>query len=73
MKEYIVPIDDLKAIIEGRDVKHDLEFIVRCKDCKYKCKTEDGEYYPEDIVCSYWESDGLCENDYCSYAEREDE
>lgn len=41
-----------------------------CKDCKYKVVTDDGEYNPQDIVCSYWASDGLEEEDYCSYGEQ---
>lgn len=45
--------------------------LVRCKDCKYKTRTSDGEYNPEDIVCGYHMSDGFDENDYCSYGERE--
>ena len=43
--------------------------IARCKDCKYKVVTDDGEYNPQDIVCSYWASDGLEEDDFCSYGE----
>lgn len=45
--------------------------VVRCKDCKHKVRTSDGEYNPEDIVCDYHMSDGFDENDYCSYGERE--
>lgn len=44
--------------------------VVRCKDCKYKVTTEDAEYNPEDIVCDYWDTDGLEETDFCSYGER---
>lgn len=40
--------------------------VVRCKDCKYKVETEDGEWNPEDIVCDYWASDGLEADDFCS-------
>ena len=47
--------------------------VIRCKDCKHRCETENGEYNPEDIVCAYWMSDGLSETDYCSYAERLEE
>ena len=43
---------------------------VRCKDCKHKCETEDGEYNPVDIVCDYWSTDGLKYWDFCSYGER---
>ena len=44
--------------------------VVRCKDCKHKVTTKDGEYNPEDIVCDYWSTDGLEETDFCSYGER---
>lgn len=44
--------------------------VVRCRDCRHKVTTEDGEYNPRDIVCDYWESDGLEETDFCSYGER---
>lgn len=44
--------------------------VVRCKDCKYKVTTEDGEWNPEDIVCDYWASDGLEANDFCSRGEK---
>ena len=46
--------------------------VIRCKECKYRCETEDGEYNPEDIVCTYWMSDGLNENDYCSAGGRKE-
>lgn len=45
--------------------------LVRCKNCRHKVRTSDGEYNPEDIVCDYHMSDGFNENDYCSYGERE--
>jgi hypothetical protein len=46
--------------------------VVRCKDCRFKTLTEDGEYNPEDIVCEMQMSDGFKENDYCSYGKRSD-
>ena len=48
------------------DGNKDVVEVVRCKDCKHKVVTESGEYNPEDIVCDYWQSDGLTENDFCS-------
>lgn len=50
----------------------DVAEVVRCKDCKYKTVTSDGEYNPEDIVCEYFMSDGFRETDFCSYGEREE-
>ncbi len=78
MSEYIVPIDDLKAIVEGRDIEHDLKILVRCKDC---------QYYR--IHTLFGRSQGWCErlcdefdrsmaretneDDFCSRAERREE
>ena len=57
-----------KAYCEGaRRAKNS---IVRCKECRHKVTTKDGEYNPEDIVCDYWATDGLEETDFCSYGER---
>lgn len=44
--------------------------VVRCKDCKHRVYTDDGESNPDDIVCDLWESDGFTEADYCSRGER---
>ena len=48
----------------------DVVAVVRCKDCKHKVVTSDGEYNPEDIVCDYHASDGFDSNDFCSYGEK---
>ena len=53
--------------------KEEEKKIVRCKDCKYNHKTEDGEFYEKDIVCEYWASDGLTADDFCSRGEPKDE
>ena len=65
-------VEDLLASGEMKDISlpYVQSDIIRCKECKYRGETEDGEYNPEDIVCAYWMSDGLSETDYCSYAER---
>ena len=45
--------------------------VVRCKDCIHNYGVAHScEFNPHDIVCEYWESDGLDGNDYCSYGER---
>ena len=59
-------IDDMPAI--------DAVPVVRCKDCKYNVANMtpdplDSTDY-EDVVCSYWMSDGACPTDFCSYGER---
>ena len=49
---------EIKDILSGKHT---------CKNCKYNYGLrENKEYNPEDIVCDYWESDGLTEKDFCS-------
>ena len=52
--------------------------IVRCRDCKFwgenlteKERNECDVY--ADLVCTYWMSDGLTRDDFCSHGEREDD
>lgn len=47
--------------------------VIRCKDCKYKVEEEGVDEYPLDLVCSYWESDGLESTDFCSRGKRKEE
>ena len=48
--------------------------VVRCKDCKYNySKKHNKRYNSEDIVCDYFETDGLNDDDFCSYGERSEE
>ena len=48
--------------------------VVRCKECKHNWGKEHSKFYnPEDIVCDYWATDGLNDDDFCSYGERSDE
>lgn len=52
--------------------------LVRCKDCKHWGSTisqadrEQCALKGVDLVCNYWESDGLYSEDFCSYAERKE-
>ena len=46
--------------------------VVRCRDCKHLVLTSEGEHNPCDCVCDYWMTDGLKDNDFCSYGERKD-
>lgn len=49
----------------------DVVEVVRCKDCKHNVGVRDNTgFYEYDIVCEYWESDGLYSTDFCSYGER---
>lgn len=52
--------------------------VVRCKDCVHWGSTisqADREQCASegvDLVCAYWESDGLYADDFCSYGERKE-
>ena len=51
----------------------DVVEVVRCKDCKYNYGIANNcEYAKDDIVCCYWESDGLHSDDFCSRGKRRD-
>ena len=48
--------------------------VVRCKDCKHNySKKHNKRYNHEDIVCDYFETDGLNADDFCSYGERSED
>lgn len=52
--------------------KADVVTVVKCKDCKFnvanmeKDPLDITDYSGDDIVCSYFMTDGLAPNDYCS-------
>lgn len=71
IQEFLIAAEVTKAVVlDLRDEKItptvDAVPVVRCKNCKYKVTTRDGEWNPEDVVCTYWATDGLCAEDYCS-------
>ena len=48
--------------------------IVRCKGCRYNYGNAEGrEYNQNDIVCTYFDTDGMDASDYCSCGERRNE
>jgi hypothetical protein len=48
--------------------------VIRCKDCKHNySKKSNKRYNHEWIVCDYWETDGLNDDDFCSHGERNEE
>ena len=51
---------DHEAIIE----------IIRCRDCKFRYEEYNPQYNPQAIVCTYFEIDGMCEDDFCSKGEK---
>lgn len=54
----------------------DVVEVVRCKDCKFNVANMEKDplnitdYSGDDIVCSYFLTDGLDPNDYCSRGTR---
>ncbi len=54
----------------------DVVEVVRCKDCKFNVANMEidsldiTDYSGDDIVCSYFMTDGLDPNDFCSNGER---
>ena len=63
---------DVKTMIDMQPTADVVE-VVRCGQCKYCALTDEGEYNPNDIVCCYFMTDGMEENDYCSRGERREE
>lgn len=59
-----------------RKQKEDTVEVVRCKDCKFnvanmeKDPSDITDYSGDDIVCSYFMTDGLEPTDFCSYGVR---
>lgn len=56
----------------------DVAEVVRCKDCKFNVSNmqkdllDITDYSGDDIVCSYFMTDGMSPDDYCSYGKRGD-
>lgn len=72
-------IDACQSIIlDMYDNAPDAVPVVRCKDCKFwgeslteEERNECGVY--ADLVCTYWMSDGLTRDDFCSKGERRED
>lgn len=64
-------VDDAICLIDDAPTVDAVE-VVRCRDCKHLVLTAEGEHNPCDCVCDYWQTDGLNDNDFCSYGERMD-
>ena len=66
-KSLIIGLIDEQIVVDAVPV-------VRCKDCRYNYGNAEGrEYNPNDIVCTYFDTDGMDANDYCSYGERKED
>lgn len=63
----------IESVIDAQPTA-DLVKVVRCNECIHNVGIRDNtEFYDNDIVCDYWESDGLYSTDFCSYGKRADE
>ena len=63
MKEVIVDAEDLVCLN-----KEKLQELIRCKDCKYNFANIE-----KDPMCSYFLTEGMKADDFCSRAERKEE
>lgn len=82
MSDYIKRDDAIKTLegwkISGEMIlatvpSADVVEVVRCNECIHNVGIRDNtEFYDNDIVCDYWESDGLYSTDFCSYGKRAD-
>lgn len=69
-------VDACDAICEAPTI--DAVEVVRCKDCKFWGESLTEEERNEcdvyaDLVCTYWMSDGLTRDDFCSKGERRED
>lgn len=71
-KEPVCPFCGRK--LNDKDRYGEYVKVVRCKECKFNYGLANScEFNPQDIVCTYWATDGLDSNDFCSQAKRKDE
>lgn len=68
----ILAVAALREQEQRRWIPMDAVEVVRCRDCKHLVLTAEREHNPCDCVCDYWMTDGLNDNDFCSYGERKD-
>ena len=53
------------------EICDDFTEICHCSECAYNYALRNSlEFNEEDIICNYWESDGLTENDFCSQGKK---
>lgn len=60
-----------RSLLIDTEPTADVVEVVRCNECIHNVGIRDNtEFYDKDIVCDYWESDGLYSTDFCSYGKR---
>lgn len=67
----------VRIVTDGEETRAEVICeIVRCKNCVHwgstisQVEREQCASQGVDLVCNYWESDGLYAEDFCSYGER---
>ncbi len=70
--ETIAPVpENSRAVVMGRGLE-----VVRCKECRYNVRNmqidrfDATDYSGADIVCSYFMTDGMEADDFCSKGEK---
>lgn len=70
--------DYFKSMIDAFPTIRDIVAPVKCCECKYnysnqtKDKNDMADYSGDDIVCTYFMTDGMKSDDYCSYGEKKE-
>lgn len=75
--EYVLCLGEVLMKLDDTPTADVVE-IVRCKDCKFWGESLTEEERNEcdvyaDLVCTYWMSDGLTRDDFCSKGERRED
>lgn len=74
-----IACNDVEDLCRYFKNKADFVEVVRCEECRLNVANmkKDGfditDYSGEDIVCSYFMTDGMLPTDYCSYGERRED
>lgn len=75
-KPYFKGLAWARALVIEQPTADVVEVPCRCLECRFNVSNmeKDGfditDYSGEDIVCSYFMTDGMLPTDYCSYGER---
>lgn len=59
---------------DGISITVTMTEVVNCRECKFNYGVANNcEFNPHDIVCTYFETDGMDAKDFCSYGARKDD
>jgi hypothetical protein len=66
-------IDEVLSYAKGRQITEtplDTAPVVRCKNCKYRVKSDNKYPRKNKYQCKIWTNNGAWDNDFCSYGVR---